>query len=573
MKQAGRAIANWTGGCSSMLPPDSVRENEYVWGINIVNRGGLVQTRPGFKFLAGIVGTKLQGSIIFTPKDSAPRMLVAVDGYIWVATYPFKVFVKIAGLKFNANAEIINFQRCYKSVKLNDDGSLTLIDPITLVIIQDDLNFPGYYDGVTAKHLSPTGAPFYGAPIGLWMAWAGNRLWIAHKNRVYASDLESPDTFSEDTYIAERSGFALPDICTGLIETNDEKALLAFTEDTTTSLQSNIRDRVQWQQTPNFQRVIIKHLGNVAGKSPVNQYGMTWWMSKAGWVSLDAALYSQQTSKIVTQDDEMMRSKRVLSKNLTGICSVAFENYMLVSVPAGGRYNEQTWVADQTPTANTDITSDMAWCGIWTGTRPVQWMKSSFNGHDRLYFSSFDSTAKDATQIHIWEAFREDRRDNEGGILCQWETGMIIGQDLARFVYAEVDLVEILGDVNLKIYVGGFRGPWMEIADIRLQAEIGSIGSSIQQTITKTSILQAFKPQSRVVKTQDFSSQDRDELVESDVNPGIDKGFQLLFEWRGRMGVKKVVIFTQPDESKDSGKCVASEAGEHNILTDAGETI
>lgn len=555
-----------------MLPPDDIGKNQYVWGINIVNRGGIVQTRPGFKYVTGIVGTRIQGSTIFTPKDSLPMMLVAVDGRIYRSQFPFRSFTRIAGLSFLQDAEIITFQPCFKSVELNPDGSLTLIDPKPIVIIQDGKTFAGKYDGSSGRHMDP-GIPFYGPPIGRWMAWAGNRLWVSKGNKIYASDLESPDTFSEDTYLAEKSGFSLPGECTGLIETTDEKALLAFTETTTTSLQSNIRDRTQWQTTPQFQREVIKHLGCVSGRSPINQYGMTWWMSKSGFVNLDSALFTNQTSKVITMDDEMMRSKRILSSTMSGICSASYENYLLVSVPAGGKHNEQTWVADQIPEGKSNLNGVMSWCGIWTGMRPVQWMKASLGGSDRLYCVAYDSTQRDGTYIHIWEAFKSDREDNRSPIHCQWETGMIMGNDISRFEYAELDLVEILGMVSLKIYMGGFRGPWHLIKEVKLQAEKGSLGSSVQKTLTKESWLQSFKPQSRVIKTQDFSAQDKPCSDESDLAAGRDKGFQLLLEWKGRMGVKKVVIFTTPDDSKDSGACTPGEEGEHNIVTDRGETI
>ncbi len=572
MKNAGAQIKSWTGGCHSMLPPDDIQKNQYVWGINVVNRGGIVQTRPGFNYISGIQGSNIQGATIFTPKDSSPMMLVAVDGYIYRAKFPFKDFVRIENIKFVSNAKFVVFQPVTKSVKLNPDGSLSLIDPLPLVIIQDGKTTAGVYDGIKGKHVQNI-APFYGPPIGLWMAWAGNRLWVASKNRVYASDLENPDTFSEDTYIAERSAFTLPDECTGLIETSDEKSLLAFTQDTTTALKSNIRDRSQWQSTPEFQKVIVKYLGSVSGRSPINQYGSTWWMSKAGFVSLDAALFTNQTSKIVTMDDEMMRSKRVFAHILDTICSTAFENYLLVSVPAGGKHNGQTWAADQTPTAKSSATVNMAWCGIWTGIRPVQWMRTKFGGRERLYCVTYDETAKDGTNIHVWETFKQDRRDNRSAISCQWETGMIMGADISRFQYAEVDLTEILGEVSLKIFVGGFRGPWHLIKEMKLQAEIGSLGSSVQEILTKDTIIQSFKPQSRVIKTEDFSAQDKGCSAESKLAAGRDKGFQLLFEWKGRMGVKAVNIFVDPDSSKDGGECTGSEEGQVNIVTDEGESI
>lgn len=573
MKNPGLTFGGWTGGCSSLLPPDSIAPDEYGWGINIVNRGGIIQTRPGYDCISSVAGTKIQGGVIFTPKNSRPMMLLAIDGSIYSAKFPFSSFSKVDGLQFSDAVPIITFQRCYKSTSLNPDGSLSLIDPYAMVVIQDGVTRAGVFDGTLASH-SIEGAPFYGIPIGLWMAWTASRLWVFNKSRAKVSDLANPDTFSETTYIAERSNFELPGDVTGAVETADEKALLVFTESTTTAFKSNIRDRTQWATTPEFQKVILPSIGCVSGRSPVNQYGLTWWFSGAGFINLDAALSSQISSRLVTVDGEMMRSKRVLSPDLSGVCSSSFENFLLCSVPAGGRYNEQTWVADQSPTGQAQGQPSMSWVGVWTGTRPVVWMRTKFAGRDRIYFVSHDITAKDGTNIHVWEAFKGDRKDNGGRISCQMETGMLTLSELQRFRYAEINLCEILGDVELKVFVGGVRGKWHQIKDTTFQAEVGSIGSSIQKTITKESILQAFKTQSRQIKTEEFSSQGRGcSGVESKDTPGLDKGFQLLLEWRGRMGVKSVKFILQPDPSGDTGECKAGEAGSHNIMTESGESI
>lgn len=560
----------WLGGANSLVPPDAIAQSQYAWAINCVNRGGLVQTRPGFAFLYGIQGKKLQGATIFTPKNSRPQMLVAVDGLIYTAKFPFKTFVQVEGLKFRADAQFINFQPVVKSVDSNEDGSIEILpSSVFFVVIQDGETNPGYFDGITAKHFEPD---LKQVPIGLWMSFTASRLWVFSGTRAYVSDLASPDTFFENTYIAERSNFELPGEITGAIESADQNALLVFTRTTTTAFQANIRDRAQWATTPDFQKVILPSIGCVAGRSPVNQYGLTWWMSQAGFINLDAALQSRVTSKLVTVDGRMMRSKRVLSPDLSGCCSTYFENYLLCSVPAGGRYNEETWVGDQSPEGEA-MNDSLCWVGVWTGVRPVQWMRTSFGGRERLYFVGFDSTAKDGTQIHVWEAFRDDRKDNSGRISCQWETGMIYGQDLSRFQYAEIDIIEILEDVEVEVFVGGQMGEWHSVAQTTLQAEVGSLGSSNQRRIFKDSVLQAYKPQSRFIKTTQFSSTGKPCGVESDDSPGKDKGFQLLIEWRGRMGVKAINLVTTPDPDAARGQCEKSELGEHNIVTEAGETL
>lgn len=573
-------MSNWLGGCNSMLPPDQIGQAQYSWAVNCVNRGGIVQTRPGENCIASVLGDKVQGGCIFTPKASRPMMLLAVDGNIFVAKYPFFSFSQVNGLKFSAAVPIVNFQPVLKSVKLNDDGSLAIIDPKPLMIIQDGTTRAGVFDGSTGVH-SKAEAPFFGIPIGLWMAWTSSRLWVFAATRGYVSDLANPDTFSENSYLAERSNFELPADVTGCIETTDQTALLVFTTTTTTAFQSNILNRTLWGTTPYFQKVVLPSIGCVSGRSPINQYGLTWWMSRAGLINMNAATYTLRSSILVSVDGEMARSKRIMSPDMSGVVTAFFENYLLCSVPAGGKYNEHTWVMDQAAQGGVmsaaqqfQSSTTHAWASIWTGTRPVQWMKTEYGGREHIYFVSYDKTAKDGTHIHVWEAFKDDRRDNDGRIACQMETALLLAPELQRFRYAEIEFTEILGPVELTVFIGGRRGPWLKVGSTTYQAEIGSIGSPIQKIIHKSTILQSFKPQSREFKTQQFSTQGRDCVgVESKDSPGKDKGFQLLLEWKGRLGVKRIKMFMDEESSANVGKCEGDEIGKVNMVNDAGETI
>jgi hypothetical protein len=558
MSDPMKIMEMWVGGENGLLHPADISERQYARGENVFNRGGIVQTRPGYRYLASIPGTKLQGMCIFTPNNARPVMLVAVDGRIYLAKPPFKTFTQLSGLAFNATAKQINFCQCFQSVQQNADTTLELIDPKRLVIIQDDSTKPGYYDGVTAKHLEPT---LSDVPVGLWMAFASSRLWVAKGSRVYASDLSNPTRFTETAYIAERSSFELPGTCTGMIETTDQKGLLAFTEESTTAFQSSIRVRTDWQLTRDFQKVILPNCGNLGGFAPVNQYGKTWWYAKQGLISLDAALASQQTSELIPEDMPMMRTRRVLSPDLSGVCMCAVENLLLVSVPAGSRYNTETMVMDQAVTGERG-SAVRSWCGVWTGARPVQWAKTKFGGRDRVFFAAYDATVKAGSKIHIWEAFQLDRVDNESRIHCQMETKAVTFNGLQHtFKHAELDLGEIYGVVDLTVYAGGIRGPWMKVLETKLQAKIGSIGDG---NIEKTGLIQTYKPQNRVVRTQEFSALEH--LLNRAKNPettdktvGTDKAFSLLIEWRGQMAVQKIRLVATPSAEKIQGTAAKPE--------------
>lgn len=549
--------SNWSGGMNSLGHPSDIRPNQYYWGENVINRGGIVQTRPGYGLLASLPGTLLQGMITYLPRVGAPKMLVAIDGEVFVATYPFKSFVRLENIRFSATAEIITFTPCLRSAKRNANSTIQLIEPVTVVVMQDGRTAPAYYDGTESRHLRPE-APFLETPIGLWSAWASARLWVSRGSRVFASDPADPLSFVENTYLADgRGGFELPADCTGMIEANTSGALLAFTYKNTTAFKSYIFDRDQWRETPDFQNVILPGVGCVSGRSPVNQYNTTYWFSDKGLVDLDTAINTQQTSRLVPLDRAMARSAKRLAPNLQLIATCAFENLLIASVPNGSYYNRHTWVLDQSPTEDG---AEKSWTGVWTGTRPVVWSTVNVSGTDRCYYASYDETAVDGKLIHVWQAFDITRRDNGNRVLCQMETPMVKFDELTKFRYAEIDLVEIAGPVDINVYYGNLAGPWYEAADLRVQAAIGPIGTPSMAVITGDTIVRNWKPQTRTIRTEEWKLPPDSECgPETSQLPGRSKHHQLLIQWRGRMGIKEIrMVFSSTSESK-TGACSEDE--------------
>lgn len=534
-------------------------------------RGGFPITRPGLRVIASISGSLPQGGCSFSPQGRSPYQIVAVDGSIYVAQAPFTSFQKLSGISFSPTAPIVNFQVCIKAVQTNPDGSKTIIQPKAVVIIQDGTGAGASWDGVTAKQLNPL-AIVPETPIGLWMAWASDRLWIARGSQVFVSDIDDPEAFTENVYLAQRSNFALPDDCTGMVQTADQQTLLVFTAKTTTAFQSNIRDRTQWQTTLDFQRIIMPNIGCVAGRTASNQYSLAQWFSMQGLVSLDGALYSQRTAKVTVLDFPMLRSKSKLAPDLSRMVTASIENLLLVSAPVADRWNSETWVRDQTPVA--PGSGDMAevWAGVWTGVRPVAWMPTIINGRERQFFLSYDKTTKDGTNIHVWEAFRYVRDDNGGGIQCQFETGAIKQSMNQDFKFAELDLTEIEGDVSLQVYVGTLAGPWRKILDTNLETIKGPINTVDTYSVSK--IYTNYKPQSRTVRTEQFIPQDKATTPETNISAGTGKVFQLLVQWRGRMAIRDINLFIDPNTKYGmAGRVFKSEAGAGGAIDEGGNTI
>jgi hypothetical protein len=241
-----------------------------------------------------------------------------------------------------------------------------------------------------------------------------------------------------------------------------------------------------------------------------------------------------------------------------------------MAVPSGSRKNNHVWAMDQAPI---DGLSGEAWAGIWTGTRPVQFMHGNIGGKERCFELSFGKSAVNGKFIHLWENFRPTRTDEGGRIMCQFETAAVASETMLRFKYADIECIEIYGKVNLDIYVGGTKGPWYLVGSTVLQAEIGSPGSSVQKRYTKDTILRNFKKQSRKVSTKEFDPKGLGCSPEMD-QAGTDKGFQLLLEWTGQMGVREIRMVMDGDPMQEqAGACKPPETCAHNIIDETGTVI
>lgn len=584
-RQAGD-IGDWTGGVNSALVATSIPASQYAWGENVTNRGNIVQTRPGLNLseMTDDEGNPFpdgqpQGITFFEQIDRSVYMVFAVGGSVYYSKRPFAVFIKLPNIRFDPNAPQVTFKQAIKGTQYDPDQGLQIIDPYNVLIMQDGRTRAAYWDGSSNGHLDPSPGVDQ-TPIGLWMEWIGSRLWVADGQRVYASDILDPLLFTEGDYLAERDGFWFSGPITGMIKSAQTEALLVFTADTVSALQANITVRTQWQNTPDFQRVIVPSIGCVAGKSLINYCGFTWWLSGDGLTNLDSAMNTYRTGKIVYRDEEMSRSKGNLSPLLAYSCIGAFSNYLMLSVPhADVIWNRQTWVMDASVTSLLNSGSPPCWAGVWTGNRPVEWASFQQDGKTRIFCLSKEYHQYKESQCHVWEAFVDDRRDNNQPIPCSLETrAFLVDNDFRQFKYAEIDVREIYGEVSVQVYFGGIKGQWIKCLDTVLQAEEGSINSIIQEEIEDDSIIQEFNPQTRVLRTQEIAGGSFDDSdgvcgIESNKKGNIDKAFQIRVDWQGRMAVSRVRIYTDSDSTGVTGACLKSEEGEHNIITDKGEGI
>lgn len=562
----------WPGGMDSWTTPSGVAPSQFIYSQNILNKGGIPQTRPGSRSLACMERGNAQGIGMFTPENGLTHLLAAVNGAIWVSPQPFSEWRQLVGLSFNPNSKFVTFTECLKSTDYDSDGELYYLDrPYRVVIIQDGNTRAAFWDGSTYQHLNPTpsGLPLTvdnrdETKIGLWAAYSNNRYWVARGRFVFASDIGDPLKFHESQYLNEAPAFVLQDDCTGIIEATDQSGILCFYENGADFIQTAIQDRTQWLNTPQFQRKVL-NVGCIAPKSLINQNGMIYWFSDRGWINLNEALRANISSVLDPLDDQMAYSKSRLGPNLSRICAGTIENLSLVSVPFCSTRNPHTWVLDSSVLAEDDV---IAWASVWTGWQPVGWVSGDVDGYERIFFLSADTDGHN----RVWEGMTADRKDNGCDITCSVQFRLEEFNEpgtLKRFKYAEVVFGQLAGTVDAMITVAGERG-WF---DRLMTSETISTYERVfyEQTYGDGSTypkLSSSRKQSRTLRSQEWTEiSDCNACgVEGQRLINRDYGFTVFVGWSGRAAITRLKLAAATEtEENDRGQCLPDETGYHTV--------
>lgn len=570
-------------GADQFISPQKLDNGKYVASENTICRGGIVQTRPGSRTVFRLPDGNFQGLTMFKPSSGVVHLVAAVDGAIYVSPYPFNSYRQLDGIQFGLNSQFIAWSVCLKTTDYDESGQLYFLDnPYSVLVMQDMRTRAAYWDGATARHLNPTPSPvidpetgqrittpgYDETPIGLWMAWANNRLWVSRGNQIFASDIGNPLKFTEAQYLNEGRAFYLPDNCTGIAATTDLQGIVCFTDTSGTFLQSSIQDRTKWLSTPDFQKVILPNVGCVAPRSIMSQHGMLWWYSSRGLLTQDDALRANITSRLNVQDNAMYGTKANMSFNLGGICSAPYENMILVSVPYGDILNRRTMVLDQAPFGEQGGMIN-AWASYWTGWRPLEWAYGTINGEERVFFGSIDYDGAN----RVWEIGESSRTDNGVAITCSLVTKehLFGNRDYKNLNYVETEWVNVKGDVSILIAAAGVRGAWETLATREVVASQGQIYSDARYG-KGYNMIAGSSAQTRNIRSAVYSQANEcnSVCVESDQYSGlIDKAFSAMFVWSGVAGLQAYRIFAAPNTNYYNGDCQPNETGPR-LLNDAG---
>ena len=593
----------YTGGVDSLLYPTDLIPGTYAWLVNGINRGGVVQTRPAKRRVTSFCGRNAQGAYWVRTMDDRNYKLIAIDGNVYWAPYPFKVWTQMEGVNFLADAPRIYFANCEQAIIYDSSNNIQLLpNPKNIVLMQDGTSTPCYWDtsdfsSGLADLSYVTGNPASPIPIGTVMLWQDNRLWVVVGNLVFASDLLYPQSFTENTYLAEASGFRFPRPVAQMVP-SPVQGILVATQSSLHSLQSFIQDRTTWSTTPNFQADVNLEIGFIAPWCYAYLHGMLWFLTARGVISYDRALTQNLTTVILTADGEMQRSKQLMAPDVTFACMGVWENVLMVSVPASCVDNRHTWILDGGVAEKLNNQAGMCWSGIWTGTYPVQYTSPIINGTQHCYELSYSSgflalnegdspSPQPETDlplqsyIHLWENYMPNQvSDVESTIHCSFETRAFLLQtdDYYRFVFAEFMLVNIKGIVPIQVYVTGLAGSYQPLFSTTLRADIGPWGNPSIDTplyyLSKqgTTEFENYRRQVRHMRTSEFivhESPDQSACTEIQRLDGVDKAFQLMVQWLGRLGVRQIKFFYDRQLQSPQGVCPVDESQTPHIVLEA----
>lgn len=564
--------AIWTGGANSALDP-RLPDGYFVRATNVVIRGGIPRTRPGSRFLFNLPSDKVQALAPYDPTSGPPSLVAVVDGYVYVSEYPFRRLRRLPNVRMSTTVSKVWVCETMKYINRNDDGSLTLITPRKVLIFQDGVGAPVSYDGYTAEFITGVDK----TPQGTAMLWSNNRLWVARRNRVYASDFGDPLSFVEQYYLGGADSLLLPGNVTGMADvpgTGNSAVMLVFTAEQTTAIQSSL-PREQWPITADFARTVFPDVGCTSENSIVAQYGYLWWYSRTGLVSLDLAKQTSVSSAFSVADNEMLHYKASLSPSRDKIAATSFENLLLVSVPGESSRNKRTWVLDSSIVQTLNAPgSQMGWAGVWTGFEPVEWAKLTVMGSERLYVATVD----DDGNAQLLEFFSGHRQDSGQDIECSIELRASSGGNplLKEFQFADLTFTDVEGTVDFRVDWKGFsRGAWKKCLDYR--AKVGRGSFRADTNITGDSRILGYIGQMRRLQTEQTSYSTEISLTTAITELGItelrDWAFSFLVRWNGRAALREFSpVFKQVTE-RTAGKCLASETEESFTRYDGASAL
>lgn len=536
----------------------------FVRGWNVVIRGGVLQTRYGTRVLTPLPPGRPQCLTEFSPLRGHKQLIAVIDGGVYVLEHPFTRWRRLPDVQMSARADVVYHATCVQVTTRDSAGRVTFLDsPRRVLVLQDGLSPAGWYDGY--DHGNDTSVD--GIPLGTRMAWCENRLWVARRNEVYASDFANPRSFVERFYLGEADSLVYPDEVTAMQATSGpsqaESQLVVWTNTDAYVVSAAVR-RQDWPATPNFSRRMFR-IGCISQRSVVEHEGKLWWMTSNGMTSLDEAAQTQVSAATPVVDRAMTWSREIADTREQRAAGAVAKGLILMSVAAGEQHNNHTWCLDAAVTHELGQPARAAWASVWTGFNPVEWVTLRDSGAERVFaLCSIPETGENM----LVEAMLPDRRDSGQDIECAVELRTVASEDpqLKALSYAEVMLSEVRGAVDLAVaYRGLARSRYLRILEARALAAEGSFRPDAEISVEDDTVIEAFGPQMRRWRTTEPRELDVAEVDGTSAQlphrPDIDYGFSFLITWCGRAALRDfgVVLTSRHDGNAGAPSVVETE--------------
>lgn len=600
-------------GVQSGIDPLLVPDGQVRWAVNAVCKGGIWQTRPGFKTALslsvqgfaqisnwwvanGFEAPRPQFLCTFQPTGGDQYLVFGLSGSIWtckiLTNHTLAAPVRLASINFDPAAEQLFWCRAVQSQQIINNEVVTQA-PKNVLIIQDGSSRACYWDGTNAASLNPTqkwnqdaeGNTLFSdgynqTPIGRMMAWSGNRLWVAAGSQVFASDVNNPLGFTEQITLVNVPVVNFPAEVTAVYDRGtsgtSRSQVMVFTDNQVWTLHSGVQAREQWKTTTDWQAKIFDGVGCIAPKSVVSHRGLLHWYSADGIVSFDGSGTITSTQALPPRDAALVASKVVMIDKRQKICAGVRDSYVAFSVPAGKPayghvLNGQTQVLDTDVIAGTNTS---AWQGIWTGINPVEWCTVRHNTQDLTYALSLD----DDGNVRIWEAFQGSRADNGQEIPWMVETrahrlteSLFVNDKVSHIA---CNVAEVLGNLKVEGHWRGMRGQYHKVLDTWVTATPGSIlapSSTLTPLINFTPSYSCRK-QGRILKSEDVRGVQEDtdaSGVEGPYTDAVTPYVQVLWRFLGRGALRAYRIASDVWPDNTEGEVAEPETGLRVVPADS----
>jgi hypothetical protein len=557
-------------GMNEGVDKDRLPATQYVRGVNVKNRKGVLGTRDCWEKIAGMDSAAMtgifQGAFRYRRHDD-DRIVWVISGTIWSMRLSDFSLVNVSAL--NGVSMAVD-KRCYfcKAEKY--------------CIIQD-----GVSPAVIMGETGPTSARIAVAannevPTGTIMAFGHNRLFVVPdevngedgRRFFLAGDLARPNNvghllgFTDTTYLdgggamslPQESGFIGGMIIQKNVDTGDgygplivgsQDAFAAFAID-----QPRASDAVLgiagWDDI-DIRRVLFGNAGLGSPFSIVTINSDVWFRGYDGLRSLAVTIAENAQSLRNEPMSGEMQDIFALDDDLSlAAVSMAYADSRLfcTAVPSTERTKfKGLAVLDFAPVQNVKQNVSPSFDGVYTGALFLQLVTARYQGHDRLF--AFVQNEQGTMDI-CWLNPAAETDPNGALPECRVYTRRMdcgYPRNLKTLKNAIVWASDIRGDCTLEVYVRPDNYPfWAKMgATVEISAPVAGGGFSQERPAMR------------------FAA---DAPICDPINHGNGYrgyGFQLCLIWTGRMNIKQCVLDVDVATEPTSGACEV--AGDGDTLT------